>query len=394
MVVGGGPAGLFAAETLAKNGAEVLLCEANPSVGRKFLVAGRGGLNLTHSDSHDIFLTRYSGVDMPVALWPELLAEFDNVSIREWAAGLGIETFQASNGRIYPREMKAAPLLRRWVERLRALGVQMKMRHRLTQLVPSDDHLALTFETPVGPVEYSVDAVILALGGGSWPITGSDGKWVPLLESLGVAVRPLVSANCGWELDWSPEVLEMAEGKPLKNIAASAGMEKAVGELLVTKYGLEGGVIYQLGPALRGMNEACLSIDLKPAFTHDQLLKKMESVRCDFLSAARIRWKLSDAAFALLRDSAQHLEHVDVTTLAYLAKNLCLPLLRPRPLAEAISSAGGVSWKSLTENFSLSNDPRIFLAGEMIDWEAPTGGYLMQGCFATAHRAALRALAL
>jgi hypothetical protein len=186
----------------------------------------------------------------------------------------------------------------------------------------------------------------------------------------------------------------MAEGKPLKNIAASAGMEKAVGELLVTKYGLEGGVIYQLGPALRGMNEVCLSIDLKPAFTHDQLLKKMESVRCDFLSAARIRWKLSDAAFALLRDSAQHLEHVDVTTLAHLAKNLCLPLLRPRPLAEVISSAGGVSWKSLTENFSLSNDPRIFLAGEMIDWEAPTGGYLMQGCFATAHRAALRALAL
>ena len=393
MVVGGGPAGLFAAETLAKNGAEVVLCEAKPSVGRKFLVAGRGGLNLTHSDQRDVFLTRYSGDDMPVTLWPELLEDFDNVSIRAWAAGLEIETFQASNGRIYPREMKAAPLLRRWVERLRSLGVQMKMRHRLTELMPSDDHLSLTFDTPEGAAEYRVDAVILALGGGSWPITGSDGTWVPLLESLGVTVQSLVSANCGWEVDWSREVLEMAEGKPLKNIAATAGSQTAVGELLLTNYGLEGGIIYQLGPALRRMSEACLCIDLKPSFTHDQLVKKMESVRGEFLTAAQTRWKLSDAAFALVCDQAQYLAHANAATLARLTKNLCLPLLRPRPLAEAISTAGGVSWKSLTENLSLSNDHRIFLAGEMIDWEAPTGGYLMQGCFATARRAALRALA-
>ncbi len=393
MVVGGGPAGLFAAETLAKNGAEVLLCEAKPSVGRKFLVAGRGGLNLTHSDARELFLTRYRGGDMPSTLWPELLADFDNASVREWARGLGIETFQASNGRIYPLEMKAAPLLRRWVERLRTLGVQMKMRHRLTQLLPSDDHVVTAFDTPEGLVEYTVDAVILALGGGSWPVTGSDGTWVPLLESLGVAVEPLVSANCGWEIDWSPEVLELAEGKPLKNISATAGMDTAVGELLVTKYGLEGGVIYQLGPALRRMGEACLCIDLKPSFSQEQLVKKMESVRRDFLPAARQRWKLSDAAFALLRDQAQYLAHIDAMALAGLTKNLLLPLLRPRPLAEAISSAGGVSWYDLTENLSLCHNPRVFVAGEMIDWEAPTGGYLMQGCFATAHRAALRALA-
>jgi uncharacterized flavoprotein (TIGR03862 family) len=228
------------------------------------------------------------------------------------------------------------------------------------------------------------DAVILALGGGSWANTGSDGGWTSIFESLGIAHQPLVPANCGWEYEWPAEILTAAEGKPLKNLHVSAGEMSAIGELMVTRYGLEGGAIYQLGSALRTMSEPAIAIDFKPTFTHEQLVGKMESVRRDFLAEARTRWKLSEPAHAILARETWS----DADSLAREAKNCVIPLTRPRPLDEAISSAGGVCWSEIDDALMLKKLPGVFLAGEMIDWEAPTGGYLMQGCFATGTRAA------
>lgn len=392
-MVGGGPAGLFAAETAASAGAAVTLFEAKASVGRKFLVAGRGGLNLTHAEPIGPFFQRYSGPEMPETLWRSLLRDFDNQMIREWAAGLGIETFQASSGRIYPMEMKAAPLLRRWVARLRDLGVDLKMHCRLVDVSAKKD-VELTFATARGEQVFSADAVILALGGGSWPVTGSDGAWLQMLENLGVAVHPLVAANCGWEFAWPEHLVGKIEGQPLKNIKASAAGQQAAGELMLTRYGIEGGIIYQLGPALRGMDDPEVSIDLKPDLSPEALRMKMESVKKNAIIEAKTRWRLSAAAHELLVWRAGELAISDVDSLSFLVKNLRLPLLRPRPLAEAISSAGGVCWTSINEGLALNEHRNVFVAGEMIDWEAPTGGYLMQGCFASGRRAAISALAL
>lgn len=379
-VIGGGPAGLRAAETAARAGASVTLFEAKPSAGRKLLVAGRGGLNLTNGEDLSRFVTRYHGPGQPPDFWPRLLSSFNPGDLRDWAAGLGIETFEQRTGRVYPREMKAAPLLRRWVERLRGLGVVFETNHRWAGLVPGDPH-ALEFSSYGETRTSCADAVVLALGGASWPVTGSDGGWVPVLEGLGIGVNPLLPANCGWETPWPAEVLAAAEGQPLKNLVVRAGESEAKGELMVTAYGLEGGAIYQLGPALRAMREPLLHIDLKPGFSSGELLRKMESVRGDPASACRERWKLSPAAHAILcRDLPPG---TPVEELAARAKACPVPLTAPRPIAEAISSAGGIRWDELDESLMLKKIPGVFVAGEMIDWEAPTGGYLMQGCFAT-----------
>jgi len=380
-VVGGGPAGLRAAEVAAAAGLQVTLYDGKPSVGRKFLVAGKGGLNLTHGESLDRFVTRYSGPDQPAEIWEKLIAGFDPAALRAWAADLGVETFQATSGRVYPRALKAAPLLRRWIERLRGLGVRFEMNHRLVSLATGK----LGFENGH---TATADAVILAFGGGSWAKTGSDGGWTSIFENLGIAHQPLAPANCGWETEWPWEVLA-AEGKPLKNLHVRAGEMTAIGELMVTRYGLEGGAIYQLGAALRGMPEPAIAIDFKPTFTHEQLVAKMQSVRRDFLSEARTRWKLSEPAHAILARKTWS----DADSIAREVKNCLIPLARPRPLDEAISSAGGVCWSEIDEALMLKKLPGIFVAGEMIDWEAPTGGYLMQGCFATGTRAANSAVA-
>ena len=232
--------------------------------------------------------------------------------------------------------------------------------------------------------KITADAVILALGGGSWKKTGSDGDWLSMLEGLGIDCHPLAPANCGWEHPWTPEILAQAEGKPIKNIHVRAGDSTAIGELLLTRYGLEGGPIYQLGSALRAMNNPAIVIDFKPAHTHEQLLAKMESARRNFLEEARQRWKLSDAAAAILSRKSWE----DADSLAREAKNCVLALSGPRPIDEAISTAGGVCWGEMNGNLMVKKLPGIFVAGEMIDWEAPTGGYLMQGCFATGTRAA------
>ena len=390
-IIGGGPAGLRAAEVAAAGGASVTLFEAKPSVGRKFLVAGRGGLNLTHAEPRARFASRYTGPGQPPDFWASLLAEFDAEALRQWAAELGVETFAATSGRVYPRALKAAPLLRRWVHRLRESGVHFAMRHRWTGL-RQGARWQVDFQTEDEGRTVEADAVILALGGGSWPETGSDGGWVSVLEKLGVAIAPLTPANCGWELAWPPGVLAQAEGQPLKNITARAGGVTAVGELLVTKYGLEGGAIYQLGPALRAMPEPEIVIDFKPAHTVEQLVKKLGHCPRNFLAEARSRWRLSDAVFAILENLPGRAPFTSAESLAATVKGCALRLTGPRPLAEAISSAGGVRWIELDSSLMVRRLPGVFVAGEMIDWDAPTGGYLMQGCFATGTRAARGAL--
>ncbi len=391
-IIGGGPAGLRAAEIAASAGVSVTVFEAKASVGRKLLVAGKGGLNLTNAEPLERFTARYSG-----GPWEELLAECDAEALRAWAAGLGVETFVASSGRVYPRELKAAPLLRRWVQRLRGLGVQFAVHHRWVpggsgasplQRARSGEGAASTlhFATPDGPRTVEADAVILALGGASWPETGSDGAWTSILATMGVEVAPLVPANCGWELAWPPDVLAVAEGQPLKNIVARAGGIEAGGELLVTRYGLEGGALYALGPVLRAMAEPMIEIDFKPAFNAAQLAAKLPPAeRVTLLEAARC-WRLDEAATSILRSTAPLL--APPADLAAAVKHCRLRLTGPRPLAEAISTAGGVRWSALDDSLMLRALPGVFVAGEMIDWEAPTGGYLIAGCFATGTRAA------
>ena len=384
-VVGGGPAGLRAAEAAAMAGVRVTVFDAKPSAGRKLLVAGRGGLNLSHSEEPARFVRRYSGPDQPDGIWRELLMEFDADALRAWAASLGVETFRAATGRIYPVGLKAAPLLRAWLGRLRGLGVRFAMNHRWTGMAPGAPHrLAFSNGTSV-----AADAVVFALGGGSWPRTGSDGAWTQGFAALGIACNKLAPANCGWEHPWPPSVLAAAEGLPIKNITVTAGDTTVAGELLVTRYGLEGGAIYQLGATLRAMDQPAIAIDFKPTFSHAQLVAKMESARRNFLTEAGLRWRLGEAATALLGTRPWR----DAESLAREVKCHVIELGGPRPLSEAISSAGGVCWHGLDQSLMVRSHAGVFVAGEMIDWEAPTGGYLLHGCLASGTRAGRAAAA-
>ena len=392
-VIGGGPAGLRAAEIAVSGGASVTLFDAQRSVGRKLLVAGRGGLNLTKDEPLELFVSHYLETDDEAGRWAGLIADFGPTAMREWAESLTVQTFVASTGRVYPRELKAAPLLRFWVRKLREAGVEFAMGHRWIGLSLDDGGVQADFQVEGSVHTCRADAVILALGGGSWPQTGSDGAWTEIVKRLGVSVAPLEPANCGWECPWPPPMLALCEGKPLKNVAISAGGRVFEGELLVTEYGLEGGALYALGATLRGMQSPTISIDFKPGSTIEKLVAKMESTRRNFLEEARGRWRLSDAAYAMLAHSGKA-PFPSAEALAAEVKGFSLRLTRPRPLAEAISSAGGVCWSELDAGLMLKKLPGVFLAGEMIDWEAPTGGYLLQGCFATATRAAKAALDL
>ena len=390
LVIGGGPAGLRAAEVVSAAGVRVTLCDQKRSVGRKFLVAGKGGLNLTHSEELGTFATRYEGLGQAQqadGFWLRALGCFDNKAIRAWAAKLDVGTFVQKSGRVYPKALKAAPLLRRWVDRLRAQGVEFRMGHRLTELAPG----MATFETAEGVTGIQADAIILALGGGTWPQTGSDGAWVETLQQSGVEVTPLESANCGWEVEWPEALIDRLEGQAIKNLVASVGDHSVPGELMLTRYGMEGGPIYALGPALRAMESPAITLDLKPTFRAEQLVAKMESAKKDFLAESEVRWRLSEAMRLVLEHF--HGPFESAQKLARHAKACCIPLQSPRPLDEAISSAGGVAWKGLDEEgLMLKELPGVFVAGEMIDWEAPTGGYLLQGCFATGSLAAEGAL--
>ncbi len=379
-VVGGGPAGLRAAEVASGAGSEVLLFDTMPSVGRKFLVAGRGGLNITNTNAG--FSGKYSG--MPPEIRRSLLSDFSPESLRAWVEEFGIKTFSASSGRVYPEEMKSAPLLRRWIARLRSQGVRFFPRHRWTGWREGGARRwLLDFQTPSGEVAIETDAAVFALGGGSWPVTGSDGSWQEKFSSAGIAVRPLVPANCGWETDWPAEVLLATEGKPLKNIRARAGDATADGELLITSYGLEGGPIYALGPALR--ENPVVALDFKPAFSFEALLGRMPATGKFHLHEAFERCRIQETARVLLRSRSAQWTSREIFAAG--VKEFSIRLNRPRPIAEAISSAGGVCWSAIDQNLMLKNFPGLFVAGEMVDWEAPTGGYLMQGCFCTGTRA-------
>jgi uncharacterized flavoprotein (TIGR03862 family) len=379
--VGGGPAGLRAAEVAVAAGARVIVCDAQRSVGRKFLIAGRGGLNLTHGEAVENFPARYGAEP---ERWRDLLREFGPDDLRAWATSLGVETYVGTSGRVFPRGQKAAGLLRAWVRRLRASGVQFRTGARLTALARDSEGWRGEFQTDGDNVSIPADAIVLALGGASWPETGSDGTWPAILASHGVEVAPWQPANCGWNVDWPNELLARVEGLPLKNLTVHAGGESVSGELLITAHGLEGGAIYRLGRTLRSMTEPRIVIDFKPQLSAE-VLRERASGASDPQELFR-RWKLSAAAMALM-DTVSPSDDKDLDRLIARVKNFALPLRGPRPVAEAISSAGGIRWSELDQTLMLRKLPGVFVAGEMIDWEAPTGGYLLQGCFATATRA-------
>ena len=371
-VIGGGPAGLRAAEVAASLGRKVTLFDGKPGVGRKFLVAGKGGLNITHSEALESFITRYSGGDD----WESMLHGFSPTALRDWCHSLGQETFQATSGRVYPKSLKGAPLLRAWIIRLRELGVDIRPKHQWIKLSPGR---ILSFENGT---EVHANAVIFALGGASWPKTGSDGGWLKAFAEMGISCAPLTAANCGWECPWSQSVLAEAEGKPIKNISVTAGQTTISGELLLTRYGLEGGTIYALGRELRAMPQPSIYIDFKPTFKVQQLVAKLSGAKGDLLTAAKHCWKLSPAAAAILSRNT----YEDAETLAAEAKSCRVILELARPVAEAISSAGGITFSEISNDLMLNKLPGVFVCGEMLDWEAPTGGYLLQGAFATGTR--------
>lgn len=392
-IVGAGPAGLRAAEVAAEAGVRVRVWDAKPSAGRKFLVAGRGGLNLSKEEPPERFATRYESPGRALDFWRGLIAEFDTARMREWAASLGVETFAASTGRVYPVSLKAAPLLRQWLRKLRSLGVVFSMNHRLVGFgVSGDGRWRLKFDGPGGAVEEVADAVVFAMGGGSWPGTGSDGAWVRVFRDAGLRCAPLQPANCGWECGWPREILARVEGRPLKAVRVRAGEESVWGELLVTRYGLEGGALYQLGPELRRMREPRIWVDFKPHSEAERLVEKLGPVSGPILAVARRRLRLSEEIAALLE--AEFTVPFAGHERALVARVKAFPVLlqRPRPLEEAISSAGGLSFEEVDETLMVRRLPGLFVAGEMLDWEAPTGGYLMQGCFALGGRAARGAL--
>ena len=396
-VVGGGPAGLMAAEVARAAGLEVDLFEAKGSVGRKFLIAGKGGLNLTHSEPEPQFARRYREREREVAGW---LRDFDADALREWARGLGAETFIGSSGRVFPSDLKAAPLLRGWVRRLRDQGVRFHVHHRW--LGWSDDG-ALRFATPEGERVVHADASVLALGGGSWPQLGSDGAWQDVLRDHGVDVAPLLPANCGFDIGWSEHFAARHAGTPLKPVIAhwhdAAGREHArQGECMVTGTGIEGSLVYALSAELREAiardGSALLHLDLAPGRGQARLRDALAKPRLGRSLGEHIRRQagLSGAKAGLLREVLDRDAMEDPGTLAATIKRLPLVLASPRPIAEAISSAGGVRLKALDDALMLPTAiPGVpagtFCAGEMLDWEAPTGGYLLTACFASGKRA-------
>ena len=396
-IVGAGPAGLMAAEAATAAGARVQLFDAMPSAGRKFLLAGRGGLNLTHAESWPAFLQRY-GAGLPMLR--TALDAFDATALRAWAEALGTPTFVGSSGRVFPIAMKAAPLLRAWLHRVRGCSVALHMRHRLLAVRRTGDAWQLEFKTPQGTHQVRADAVVLALGGASWPRLGSDGAWVPWLRAMGIAVAELVPANCGFETPWSAHFRVRFAGTALKNVQAWVdapapdGMATLPvlarrGELMLTEYGVEGGLVYALSAQLRNAinahGSACLRLDLAPDINVRRAAERLAQPRAGRTLAAVLERRLGlDAAKrSLLRECAPPEVLQDAVALAAAVKALPVWLYAPRPIAEAISSAGGVQAGAVDASFMLHQQPGLFCAGEMLDWDAPTGGYLLNAAMAT-----------
>jgi hypothetical protein len=387
-VIGAGPAGLIAAQVLAQAGQAVIVYDRMPSVGRKLLMAGRGGLNLTHSEPLDAFLKRYGPQAERLA---PLIEAYPPSALTAWAESLGQETFVGSSGRVFPKSLKASPLLRTWLARLRGLGVEIRTRHDWTGW---DADGALRFRTPDGEVTVRPDATVLALGGASWPKLGSTGDWAVLLAAGGIAVSLLKPANAGFDVAWSEVMRDRFAGQPLKGLAVTFGRTRLRGEAMVTKHGLEGGAIYALSALLRDAidkdGSAKLWIDLRPDATADQLAARIAQQPANQSVANRLRkaLHLTPLETNLLREAHGKDLPADPAALATAIKGAPLTLTGVRPIARAISTAGGVAFEALDDALMLTARPGVFVAGEMLDWEAPTGGYLLQAAFATGVAAA------
>ena len=409
IIIGGGPAGLMAAEVLAQPGVKVDVYDGMATFGRKFLLAGRGGLNLTHTESRKTFAARYGNRQAQVDSW---LQEFAPQDVRAWAHAIGVETFVGSSGRVFPLGMKASPLLRKWLQRLHDGGVSFHRRHLWSGAFvqsgtatvdrvgrsASSRAPSVEFETPDGRKSVAADAVILALGGGSWARLGSDGAWVNWLRQAGVQVAALKPANCGFDVAWSPVFKQKFEGQPVKPVVLAFGSFRQQGEFIVTKYGVQGSLVYAAAAMLReeilGGAKAVVRLDLAPDKTEAQLLEQLDRPRGSRSLASH--WQrtvgMQGVQAGLLREFVPQAEIANAARLAHYIKQLPVPLIAARPLDEAISSAGGVMFAALDEHLMLRDLPGVFCAGEMLDWEAPTGGYLLTACFASGRRAGLGAL--
>jgi hypothetical protein len=402
VVVGAGPAGLMAAEVLSRAGVVVQVYDAMPSAGRKFLLAGKGGLNLTHSEPADVFGSRYG---QRRAEMDAILKNFGAQDVRAWAGSLGIATFVGSSGRVFPSDMKAAPLLRAWLHRLRhppsGHAVQFCMRHCwIGWHQPADGHMGLHFDTPTGAMTVQADAVVLALGGGSWARLGSNGAWVPYLLARGVGVSPLLPTNCGFDRQggWSQHFVNRFAGQPFKSVAITVTSRhgelfRRKGEFVATAGGVEGSLIYAASRLLRDDIMACgqttFSLDLLPDLPPERVLAEVSHPRGSRTLSSHLKSRLhiDGIKMALLYELLTKAQLQEATTLAAAIKALPITLDAPRPLDEAISSAGGVMFEAMDENLMLNAVPGVFCAGEMLDWEAPTGGYLLTACLATGARA-------
>jgi uncharacterized flavoprotein (TIGR03862 family) len=386
-IIGGGPTGLMAAEILSASGHAVSVYDAMPTVGRKFMLAGKSGLNITHSEDFSRFASRFGAVS--ARLRPALEA-FSPDDVRQWAGDLGTETFVGSSGRVFPQAMKASPLLRAWLKRLASQGVSILTRHRWTGF----DDQELVFDTPEGEKIVRPDATLLALGGASWPRLGSDAAWMAWLEDKGIAVHPFRPANCGFDVGWSEIFRQRFAGAPLKSVTATSDAGTFPGEFVISRHGIEGSLVYAHAAALRdrlaGTGSAELVVDLMPGRTAERLARDLgrQDGKASLANRLRKGAGLDGVKAALLRELAGPESLGDPVRLALAIKALPIPVLRPRPIEEVISSAGGIAWEALDARLMLTALPGMFVAGEMIDWEAPTGGYLLTACLATGRAAA------
>ncbi|MDF1642128.1 TIGR03862 family flavoprotein, partial [Thalassolituus oleivorans] len=398
-VIGAGPAGLMAAEHIANAGLAVDVFDAMPSVARKFLLAGIGGMNITHAEDYDTLVTRYGGAQSQLK---PILDDLPPLELRAWIHALGVDTFVGTSQRVFPTDMKAAPLLRAWLHRLRSSGVTFHPRHRWTGWNNNTPQDGWVFATPDGEVTHQFDAVVLALGGASWAKLGSDGRWCEPLAQMQVDIAPLKPTNCGFEIPWSNFIRERFAGTPLKNIAVSitdknGNTEYKKGEFVLSEYGIEGSLIYAISAPLRdlidtnGEKTAEFFLDWLPNMTVEQIIKKLDQPRkgMSFSNVLRKKLNLPALTNALLKECCPTLNNNNSTDIANAIKAMPMRPQQTRPIDEAISSAGGVCFDSTNGNLMLEQLPGVFVAGEMLDWEAPTGGYLLTACFATGKRAGL-----
>ena len=394
-IIGGGPAGLMAAEVISthSHSLKVDVYDSMPSLGRKFLMAGKGGLNITHAEPLEQFVSRY-GKRRPQI--EPMLKTFGPDEIRQWVHGLGIETFVGTSGRVFPVGMKASPLLRAWLKRLSDSGVTFHPRHKWTgSIVPTENSGSseLKFESPHGDVIIKADAVLLALGGGSWSRLGSDGAWTSWLRDVGAEVEPLRPSNCGFDVAWSPHFRERFEGHPIKSVVLSFGSFHQQGEFIVTQAGVEGSLIYAASALLRdeieARGKAVMMLDLTPDRSHEWLVERLSRSRGSRSMASHLEKtvNIKGVKADLLHEFVSKEDFSHLQPLAHFIKNLPIPLIATRPLDEAISGAGGVTFESLDEHLMLRVLPGVFCAGEMLDWEAPTGGYLITACMASGYTA-------